>query len=219
MGRNLYKNWLLVSKIIWTIWITLDRQWKSKNMKFKRLYFSRKYIPSAKTYIENLSSITFNYCEASPSFLYHFWNQKSFFTTQLVSIFLTQTLHTFDRNILAKRKFSDFLLLALSFNETGLPFSVVRAHQKCKLSELPLLVLKFTKFVMSFLQPRICFSSNFVSLISVMRDHSSVLLHLKLYMLLKKGTHQSVNLQTFNPKTAMGSKWSFPLWFFQKCIF
>ena len=43
---------------------------------------------------------------------------------------------------------------------------------------------------MSFLKPRASFSSNFVSLSTVMRDNSSVLFHLKLYMLSTKGTHQ-----------------------------
>ena len=69
---------------------------------------------------------------------------------------------------------------------------------KCKLSDLPLLILKFTKFVMSSLELRASFSSNFASLISIMRDKSSVHFHLKLYILSKKGTHQSANYQTFN---------------------
>ena len=64
---------------------------------------------------------------------------------------------------------------------------------KCKFSDLPLLALKFTKFLMSFLEPRVSFSSNFASLFSVMRHNSSVLFHLKLYMLWTKGAHQSAN--------------------------
>ena len=43
---------------------------------------------------------------------------------------------------------------------------------------------------MSFLKPRASFSSNFASLSTLMRDNSSVLFHLKLYMLLTKGIHQ-----------------------------
>ena len=43
---------------------------------------------------------------------------------------------------------------------------------------------------MSFLKPRASFSSNFASLSTLMRDNSSVLFHLKLYMLSAKGTHQ-----------------------------
>ena len=69
---------------------------------------------------------------------------------------------------------------------------------KCKFSDLPLLTLKFTKFLMSFLEPRVSFSSNFASLFSVMRHNSSVLFHLNLYMLWTKGAHQSANFQTFN---------------------
>ena len=43
---------------------------------------------------------------------------------------------------------------------------------------------------MSFLKPRASFPSNFTSLSTLMRDNSSVLFHLKLYMLSTKGTHQ-----------------------------
>ena len=43
---------------------------------------------------------------------------------------------------------------------------------------------------MSFLKPRATFSSNFASLTAVMRDNTSVLFHLKLYMLSTKRTHQ-----------------------------
>ena len=43
---------------------------------------------------------------------------------------------------------------------------------------------------MSFLKPRASFSSNFASLSTLMRDNSSVLFHLKLYMLSTKGTDQ-----------------------------
>ena len=69
---------------------------------------------------------------------------------------------------------------------------------KCKFLDLLLLILKFTKFIMSFLEPRASFSSNFASLNSIMRDNFSVLFHLKLYMLSKKRTHQSANYWTFN---------------------
>ena len=43
---------------------------------------------------------------------------------------------------------------------------------------------------MSSLKPRVSSSSNFASLSNVMRDNSSALFHLKLYMLSTKGTHQ-----------------------------
>ena len=54
----------------------------------------KKYIPSPKrSYTVDLSNITFNYlCVDSPNYLCHFWNYKSFFTTQLLCIFLAQTL-------------------------------------------------------------------------------------------------------------------------------
>ena len=46
---------------------------KSKKLKFDGLLLSKKCIPSAKTYTEDLSNITFNYfCEYSPNSLYRF---------------------------------------------------------------------------------------------------------------------------------------------------
>ena len=70
----------------------------------------KKCIPSAKTLCTmDLSNITFNYlCVDSPNYLCHFWNHKSFFTTQLLCIFLAQTLHTFHKSSPSKCKFSDF---------------------------------------------------------------------------------------------------------------
>ena len=62
---------------------------------------------------------------------------------------------------------------------------------KCKYSDLPPLILKFTKFFMTFLlKPRPSFLSNFASLSSVIRGNSSVFFHLKLYMTSTKRTHQ-----------------------------
>ena len=143
---------------------------KSKNLKLGGLLLSKKYISLAKTlYSEDLSNINFNYlCENSPNFLCHFWNDKSFFTAQLICIFLAQTLHTFYKIIPSKCKFSEFLLL----------------------------VLKFTKFFKSFFKQKVSFSSKFRSIFSVMRDNSSEISYLKLYMLLSKVAHQSANLQT-----------------------
>ena len=51
--------------------------------------------------------------------------------------------------------------------------------------------LKFTKFLVSFF--KVSFSSKFGSLFSVLRDKSSVLFWVKLYMLLTKGAYQSAN--------------------------
>ena len=107
----------MVSKIMWGIWITSDKQWKPKKLNVNGLHLSKKYIPTAKTYTEDLSNITSNYYENLSNFLCHFWNHKLFFTTQLVSIFLAQTLHPFDRNIPSKSKFSDFPLLELKFTK------------------------------------------------------------------------------------------------------
>ena len=69
---------------------------------------------------------------------------------------------------------------------------------RCKFSDLPLLALKFTKFLMSLLEPRASFSSNFASLFSVMIHNSSVLFHLNLCILCTEGAHQSTNFQRFD---------------------
>ena len=94
----------------------------------------KKYIPPAKTYTVDLSNITFNYfCVDSSNYWCHFWNRKSFFTTQLLCIFLAQTLHTSHKS----------------------------SSSRCKFPDLQLLALKFTKFLMLFLEPRVSFSTNF----------------------------------------------------------
>ena len=58
---------------------------KSKMLKYDGIYLSKKYIPSAKTlYTADLSNITFSYlCGSLPNYLWHFWNHKLFFTTQI----------------------------------------------------------------------------------------------------------------------------------------
>ena len=120
-----------------------------KNWNLMSYIFPKKYILSVKTlYTEDLSNTTFNYlCENLLNFFCHFWNHKLFFRTQLVCIILTQTLHTFDKNI---------------------PW-------KCKCSDFSLLELKFTKVLMSFFKQKLSFSSKFGSLFSVMRDKSSAI--------------------------------------------
>ena len=89
---------------------------KSKKLKFDGIFLSKKYIPSAKTlYTEELSTLLSTNC-SSNSFC-HLWNHKSFFTTQLLCIFLAQTLDTFDKSSPSKCKFSDFPLLVLKFTK------------------------------------------------------------------------------------------------------
>ena len=69
---------------------------------------------------------------------------------------------------------------------------------KSKFPNLPLLALKFTKFLMPFLVPRVSISSNFASLFSVTRHHISVLFHLNICMLWTNRSNQSVDFWTFN---------------------
>ena len=55
---------------------------KYKKLKFNGLLLSKKCIPLAKTYSDDLSNITLNYlCENSPNDLCHFQNHKLFFMT------------------------------------------------------------------------------------------------------------------------------------------
>ena len=83
--------------------------------------------------------------------------------------FLAQTSHTFCKSSPSKRKFSDF----------------------------PLPTLRFTKFLMSFFKQKNSFSSKFACFSRVMRDNSSVLFQMKLYMfLIKVALHQSAYFQT-----------------------
>ena len=56
---------------------------------------------------------------------------------------------------------------------------------KCKFSGLLLLTLKFNKFLITYLEPSVSFSSNFALPFSVMSGNSSALFHLNLYMIWK----------------------------------
>ena len=57
--------------------------------------------------------------------------------------------------------------------------------------------LKFTKFLMSYFKSKVSFSLNFASLFNVMRNNSSVLFQLKIYMIFTTGAHPSAKFQTF----------------------
>ena len=92
----------------------------------------------------------------------------SLFTTQLVYIIFI--ILAFDKNIPSKCKFPDFSLLKL----------------------------KFINFLMLFFKQIVSFSLNFGSLFSVLRDNSSVLFQLKLYIIWTKGAHESAKFQTFD---------------------
>ena len=80
-------------------------------------------IPARFLQIEHLSKIIFNYlCENSSNYLFHFWNHKSFLTTQLPCILLAQTLHTFYKSSPSKCKFSSFSLIRLKFTKFLMSF-------------------------------------------------------------------------------------------------
>ena len=108
MVQILYKNWLLVSKIAWGIWTTSDKQWKVQKVEIRWVTFVQKIHSTKTLYTEDSSNITFNYLRKSSSnSSCHFWNQKSFFATQLVCIIPVQTLHTFYKSSPSKCKFLD----------------------------------------------------------------------------------------------------------------
>ena len=86
---------------------------------------------------------------------------------------------------------------SVSFQLKHQILSTKLAHQSTHFKSFPLLRLKFTKFLMSFLEQRISFSSNFASLFSVM-SNSSVLFHLNICMLCPSRSNQSANFGTFN---------------------
>ena len=100
-------------------------------------------------------------------FFFKVWSTRQCHERQLFCTFLAETLNAIEKSSTSKWKFSD----------------------------LSLLELKFTKFLMSFLKPRII---NFTSLSRVMRHKSSALFRLKLYMLSTKLTDQ---VQIFRSST------------------
>ena len=68
---------------------------------------------------------------------------------------------------------------------------------ECTFSYLPLFPSKFTKFLMSFLEPRAKEPSNLRSLFTVIRHKSFVLSHLNFYIIWTKRAQKSANFQTF----------------------
>ena len=111
--------------------LTLGFKYHMRNLKnFRQAVVSSKnwnlmgfFVQTAKIYTEDLSNITFNYLHKnSPNYVYHFWNHKSFFRTQLFSIFLAQTLHNFYKSSPSKWKFSDLPLQRLKLIKFPMSF-------------------------------------------------------------------------------------------------
>ena len=73
-----------------------------------------------------------------------------------------------------------------------------KQHIKVQISDVPVLASKSTKLLMPFLESRVSFASNFVSLFIVMRNNSYVLFHLKFFIFWIKGAHQSTSFKTFD---------------------
>ena len=58
MGQNLYKNWLLVSKIIWGIWIASHKQWKVQQVEIQWAAFVQKTYSFIQRVYQTLLSTT-----------------------------------------------------------------------------------------------------------------------------------------------------------------
>ena len=67
-----------------------------------------------------------------------------------------------------------------------------------KVSDFQVVGWKFTKFLMSFLEVRGNFSSNFAPPFNVMKKNYPVFFHWIHYVLWTKGSNQSVDFQTFD---------------------
>ena len=111
---------------------------------------------------------------------YVIFETLSHFSRQPLYILLDQTLHTFYKSSLSKWNFL----------------------------ELPLLALKFTKFLTSFLEPRVSFSSNFASLFSVHFVH----FHL---IFISFGKKDLIKVQIFKLSSACMEIIQIPFVFFQ----
>ena len=181
----------------------------------------------SKAYFYHILLTTSNYfCVDSPNYLCHFWNQshfsqhKSSLSFYLKHYILSTKAQIFRLSTAQLKvhqnspchfsiKKSVFLnsldLFSVSWEIILLYFLVWNfmcygksSTSKCKFPDLLLLALKFTKFLMSILEPRVSFSSNFTSLFSLMRHNSSVLFHLKICILWTNGSNQSAYFWTFN---------------------
>ena len=70
-----------------------------------------------------------------------------------------------------------------------LPWTKGSHQTKFRFWHFRVLWWKFAKFLMSFSKRQVSFSSNFASLLNVMKDNSSVPFQVKQYILCSKGTH------------------------------
>ena len=95
-----------------------------------KINLSKKYIPSAKTYTEDL---TFNYlCGNLPNHLFHY----IIFRETTLLHFLAQTLHTFNKSSPSKCKFLDFPLLGLEFTKFLMSFFKQKVNFSSKFGSL-----------------------------------------------------------------------------------
>ena len=90
---------------------------------------------------------------------------------------------------------------------------------KCKFPDLPLLVSKLTKFLMSFLELRVSFFSNFPALFSVITHNFSEIYKLKQYIFWTKRAHQCAILATFrcSNQSSPNFSWSGFIQFLHHC--
>ena len=131
--QNLYKNWLLVSKINDESGQLQTSSGKSEKLKFDGLLLSKKYIPSAKTYVQRIYlTLLSTICVKLPEIPYFIFETISHFLRHNSSVFFSSKITFFRQK-----------------------YRLLRYQTaKCKSSDFPLLVLKLTKFLMSFFQTK-----------------------------------------------------------------
>ena len=204
MVQYLYKNWLLVSKSHKESGQLHARSGKFKKLTFDGLLLSRNIFLQLK-YI--LLTTWWTFTKFLKSFLKLLVIFHDIFRLYFV-VQVLQTLDKnspwkckFSDFPLLELKFTKFLVLFFSnkksvflqsLDQSSVSWEITFLYffssnsicywksstSKCKFSDLLLLALKFTKFLMLFLKPKVSFFSNFALLFSVMRDNSSVIFHL-----------------------------------------
>ena len=204
MVQYLYKNWLLVSKSHEKSGQLHARSGKFKKLTFDGLLLSRNIFLQLK-YI--LLTTWWTFTKFLKSFLKLLVIFRDIFRLYFV-VQVLQTLDKnspwkckFSDFPLLELKFTKFLVLFFSnkksvflqsLDQSSVSWEITFLYffswnsicywksstSKCKFSDLLLLALKFTKFLMLFLKPKVSFFSNFALLFSVMIDNSSVIFHL-----------------------------------------
>ena len=108
------------------------QEWKVQNRKSWNLIDlcpKSKFLQLKHVHTEDLSNITFNYlCKNLPNYWCHSWNDKSFFTTQLLCIFLARTLHIFFKSCPWKVRIFRLSSAQIKFHEITRVIFQIKRH-------------------------------------------------------------------------------------------